>query len=75
MRKWDILIAGDDGRAFTQNFHVVESSADAAQRYLLENFPDPEVRATVKIQSVRDLEDATLFLPGIVLQSDKAYTP
>lgn len=73
MKKWNILVWGNDGKKFCQNFHVIEGSADAAQAYLLENFPSPKLRPTITVQGVEEMEDAALFLPGVVYKSGKAY--
>ncbi len=66
-------MTGNDGRKFYQNFHVIEKDGEAAQRCLLDNFPAPGIRATIAVQKVEELEDAELFLPGIVYKSGKAY--
>ena len=73
MKKWNILVWANDGKKFCQNFHVIEADAEAAKRYLLENFPNPTLKATVAIQEVEEMEDASLFLPGVVYKSGKAY--
>ena len=74
MKKWNILVWGNDnGKKFCQNFHVIEGSAEAAKTYLLENFPNPKVRPTITVQEVEEMEDASLFLPGVVYKSGKAY--
>ncbi|HXG60287.1 MAG TPA: hypothetical protein VNO22_02830 [Planctomycetota bacterium] len=73
MKKWNILVTGNDGRKFYQNFHVIERDAEAAKRYLLDNFPFPKLRPTIEIQEIEELEDAELFLPGVVYKSGKAY--
>ena len=73
MKKWNIMVTGNDGKPFYQNFHVIEGSAEAAARYLLENFPYPKLKHTVKIDKVEEHEDADLFLPGVVYKSGRAY--
>ena len=73
MKKWNILVWANDGKKFCQNFHVIERDPEAAKRYLLENFPFPKIWHTVQIQGVEEMEDAELFLPGIVYKSGKAY--
>ena len=73
MKKWNIVIWGNDGRKFVQNFHVIEAGADAAKQYLIENFPFPKIKSTLEIQEISELEDAEFFLPGIVYKSGKAY--
>jgi hypothetical protein len=73
MKKWNILVTGNDGRKFYQNFHVIEASADAAKVYLLDNFPNTKIKPTIQIQEIEELEDAELFLPGVVYGSGKAY--
>ena len=73
MKKWNILVTGNDGRKFYQNFHVIAADADMAQRWLLENFPVPKLRPTIEVQEIEEMEDAALFLPGVVYKSGKAY--
>jgi hypothetical protein len=73
MKKWNILVWGNDGKKFCQNFHVIEVDAEAAQRCLMENFPYPKITPTISIQGIEEMEDAALFLPGIVYKSGKAY--
>ena len=73
VKKWNVLITANDGRKFYQNFHVVELNGHAAQRYLLENFPDEKLKPTVAVEGIEEMEDATLYLPGIVYKSGKAY--
>ena len=74
MKKWNILVWANDGKKFCQNFHVIEASAEAAEQYLLENFPYPKIKPTVTVQGVEEMdEDASLFLPGLVYKSGKAY--
>lgn len=73
MKKWNILVTGNDGRKFYQNFHVIEKDSEAAKQWLLENFPVPKLKATIQIQEVEEMEDAELFLPGVVYKSGKAY--
>ena len=73
MKKWNILVTGNDGRKFYQNFHVIEAGADAAKVYLLENFPNEKLKTSILIQEIEELEDAELFLPGVVYGSGKAY--
>ena len=72
-KKWNILVTGNDGRPFYQNFHVIESSADLAVKYLLENFPYPKLKPTIKVDQMEELEDAEFFLPGVVYKSGRAY--
>jgi hypothetical protein len=73
MKKWNILVWANDGKKFCQNFHVIESDADAAKRWLIDNFPLSKFKHTVQIQEVQEMEDAELFLPGVVYKSGKAY--
>jgi len=74
MKKWNILVWANDGKKFCQNFHVIETSAEAAQQYLLDNFPYPKLKVTITVQGVEEMnEDASLFLPGLVYKSGKAY--
>ena len=73
MKKWNIMVWGNDGKKFCQNFHVIELDAEAAKRYLLENFPVPKIKATIQVQGIEEMEDAEMFLPGIVYKSGKAY--
>jgi spore cortex formation protein SpoVR/YcgB (stage V sporulation) len=73
MKKWNLLVTGNDGRKFYQNFHVIEMDAEAAKRYLLENFPNAKLKPTIQIQEIEEMEDAELFLPGVVYRSGKAY--
>src|SRR5207249_4406024 len=40
MKKFNILVTGNDGKKFYQNFHVIEAGPEAAKSYLLENFPN-----------------------------------
>jgi hypothetical protein len=73
VKKWNILVTGNDGRKFYQNFHVIEAQEDAAKKYLLENFPVPQIKPTIQVQEIEEMEAADLFLPGIVYKSGKAY--
>ena len=73
MKKWNILVTGNDGKKFYQNFHVVEADAEAAKRYLLENFPNSKLKPSIQIQEIEEMEDAELLLPGVVYKSGKAY--
>jgi hypothetical protein len=73
MKKWNVLVTGNDGRRFYQNFHVVEGSPEAAVKYLLDNFPYPRLKPGIKVEEIELMEDAPLFLPGIVYKSGKAY--
>jgi hypothetical protein len=73
MKKWNILVWANDGKKFCQNFHVIESSADAAKQWLIDNFPSAKFKHTVQIQEVEEMEDAELFLPGVVYKSGRAY--
>jgi len=73
VKKWNILVWANDGKKFCQNFHVIEMSAEAAEHYLLDNYPYPKLRTTVTVQGVEEMEDASLYLPGLVYKSGKAY--
>lgn len=73
MKKWNVLVWANDGKKFCQNFHIIEADAEAAKRYLLENFPYPKLKPTVSIQGIEEMEDAALYLPGLVYKSGKAY--
>lgn len=73
MRKWDVLITANDGQKFYQNVHVIESNPESASAYVQENFPDHKIRQTVKIEKIELIEEAELFLPGIVYKSGRAY--
>lgn len=73
MKKWNILVTGNDGRKFYQNFHVIETDAESAKKWLLENFPVPKLKATIEIQEIEEMEDAEFYLPGVVYKSGKAY--
>jgi hypothetical protein len=73
VKKWNILVWANDGKKYCQSFHVIEMSAEAAEQYLLENFPYPKLRPTITVQGVEEMEDASLFLPGLVYKSGKAY--
>ena len=64
---------GNDGKKFYQNFHVIEASPEAAKSYLLENFPNSKLKPTIQITEIEEMEDAELFLPGVVYKSGKAY--
>ncbi len=72
-KKWNILVTGNDGRSFYQNFHVIEETAESAARYLLDNFPYPKLKHTIKIDQMEEMEDAEFFLPGVVYKSGRAY--
>ncbi len=67
------MVWANDGKKYCQNFYVIENDAEAAKRYLIENFPVPKIRHTVEVQGIEEMEDAELFLPGIVYKSGKAY--
>jgi hypothetical protein len=73
MKKYNILVTGNDGKKFYQNFHVIEASPEAAKQYLLENFPFPKLKPTIQITEMEEMEDAAMFLPGVVYKSGKAY--
>jgi hypothetical protein len=73
MKKWNILVTGNDGKKFYQNFHVIEVSPEAAKQYLLENFPVAKLKPTIQISEIEEMEDAEFFLPGVVYKSGKAY--
>jgi hypothetical protein len=73
MKKFNLLVTGNDGKKFYQNFHVVEVDPEAAKTYLLENFPNAKLKPTIQITEIEEMEDAELFLPGIVYKSGKAY--
>jgi hypothetical protein len=73
MKKWNVLVTGNDGRPFYQNFHVLELSEESARKYLLDNFPYPKLRPSVKIEEVEEMEEATWFLPGVIYKSGRAY--
>src|SRR4051812_18566226 len=73
MKKWNILVTGNDGKKFYQNFHVIEADPEAAKGYLLENFPNMKLKPTIQITEIEEMEDAELFLPGVVYKSGKAY--
>ena len=73
MKKWNILVTGNDGKKFYQNFHVIEMTPEAAKQYLLENFPVAKLKPTIQINEIEEMEDAELFLPGVVYKSGKAY--
>jgi hypothetical protein len=73
MKKFNILVTGNDGKKFYQNFHVIEVDPEAAKTYLLENFPNPKLKPTIQVTEIEEMEDAELFLPGVVYKSGKAY--
>ncbi len=73
MKKWNVLVSANDGRAFYQNFHVIEAGPEAAFKWLMDNFPYPRIKPTVQLQQIEEMEPADLFLPGIVYKSGKAY--
>jgi len=73
MKKWNVVVSGNDGRPFYQNFHVIEQNADAAARWLMDNFPNAKLRPTLQLQQIEEMEAAELFLPGIVYRSGKVY--
>ena len=73
MKKFNILVTGNDGKKFYQNFHVIEADPEAAKSYLLENFPNSKLKPTIQITEIEEMEDAELFLPGVVYRSGKAY--
>src|SRR4026208_1852684 len=73
MKKFNILVTGNDGKKFYQNFHVIEADPETAKSYLLENFPNSKLNPTIEITEIEEMEDAELFLPGVVYKSGKAY--
>jgi len=73
MQKWNLLVKGNDGRKFYQNFHVLQETPEKAKSWLLLNFPDKTVRASIQITEIENIEEADLLLPGIVYESGKAY--
>jgi hypothetical protein len=73
MKKWKVSIAGSDGRTFSQDFHVVASSADHAKRVFMETFKDPRVKLAYQIRDVAEIEEAEFFLPGINFRSERRY--
>ncbi len=73
MKKFNLLVTGNDGKKFYQNFHVIEMTSEGAKQYLLENFPVPKLKPTLQVTEIEEMEEAELFLPGIVYKSGKAY--
>ena len=73
MKKWDVLVTANDGQKFYQNIHVIEANPEAAGAYVKDNFPERNLRPTVNVEKIEMIEDADLFLPGIVYKSGKAY--
>jgi hypothetical protein len=73
MKKYNILITGNDGKKFYQNFHVIEATPEGAKQYLLENFPYPKLKPTVQITEIEEMEDADMFLPGVAHKSGKTH--
>ena len=73
MKKWNVVVRGNDGRPFYQNFHVIEQSAEAASQWLLANFPWPKLKPTLELQQIEEMEEAEFFLPGIIYKSGKVY--
>ena len=53
MKKYNILVTGNDGKKFYQNFHVIEMTPEAAKQYLLENFPIPKLKPTIQISEIK----------------------
>jgi len=72
-KKWNVLVTGNDGRPFYQNFHVIEISGQAAWSYLQQNFPYPKLQPTIALEGIEEMEDATWYLPGVVYKSGRAY--
>ena len=75
MKKWNLMVsaADTDGKTFYQNFHVIERTPEKARDWLIDNYSNPDLKKTIKVTQMEELEDATLYLPGVVYKSGKAY--
>jgi hypothetical protein len=71
--KWNVLVTANDGRKFYQNVHVIEASPEAAKAWVLENYSNKHIRPSVEVTEIEKMEDADLYLPGIVYESGRAY--
>ena len=56
MKKWNLMISASDsdGRTFYQNFHVIERTPEKARDWLIDNFPTPEHKGTVKVTQMEE---------------------
>ena len=73
MKKWKVLVAGNDGRQFFRHYHVIAADAEAAKKSLADTLLQKDPQTKPDIREVEELEDAELYLPGVVFKSGKAY--
>ena len=73
MKKWKVLVAGNDGRNFFLHYHVIAPDKEAAKNLLRDMLLRKDPQAKPAIREVEELEDAALFLPGVVFKSGRAY--
>ena len=73
MKKWKVLVAGNDGRNFFLHYHVIAPDGESAKKLLRESLIRNDPQSKPAIREVEELEDAALFLPGVVFKSGRAY--
>ena len=73
MRKWKVLVAGNDGRNFFLHYHVIAPDGDTAKKLLKEKLLHKNPQLKPDIREVEELEDAEFYLPGVVFESGRAY--
>lgn len=71
MKKWKVLVAGNDGKKFFLHYHVIAATPEAAKAALAEHLI--ATRSACDIKECEELEPAEFFLPGVVYKSGKAY--
>ena len=73
MKKWKVLVAGNDGRQFFLHYEVIAEDGEAAKKLLAETLLQKDPKTKPDIREVEELEDAEFYLPGVVFKSGQAY--
>ena len=73
MKKWKVLVAGNDGRSFFLHYHVIAPDGETAKKLLAEKLLRKNPQLKPDIRDVEELEDAEFYLPGVVFKSGRAY--
>ena len=73
MKKWKVLVAGNDGRNFFLHYHVITPDPETAKKVLTDTLVKKDPQAKPAIREVEELEDAEFYLPGVVFKSGRAY--
>ena len=71
--KWKVLVAGNDGRQYFRHYHVIAVDGKTAKKLLAETLVVKDSKTKPDIREVEEVEDAELYLPGVVFESGKAY--